>query len=238
MNRNASTPFLQGAIGGIVLAIAFFALFGGMTALTTVDLVSPPAGPPGAVFLADQDSMWLLVLFLGALGGLILAAVAYGAGRARHPGAGRFRFVYVAPVGIVLAAVTAFATVSLGIELAASVTEGTVEVSVPTMVAIAAIAGLMAGMVTTPIVDALSQPAVMGEANEATPVSSKAFWMDFGGAIGIPALAIAIGALLAISLAQILLAADSVAVTVTIFAAAGTVILVGTTLLALRPWDR
>jgi hypothetical protein len=146
--------------------------------------------------------------------------------------------VYVAPVGIVLAAVTAFATVSLGIELAASVTEGTVEVSVPTMVAIAAIAGLMAGMVTTPIVDALSQPAVMGEANEATPVSSKAFWMDFGGAIGIPALAIAIGALLAISLAQILLAADSVAVTVTIFAAAGTVILVGTTLLALRPWDR
>ena len=62
--------------------------------------------------------------------------------------------------------------------------------------------------------------------------------MDFGGAIGIPALAIAIGALLAISLAQILLAADSVAVTVTIFAVAGAVILGGTTLLALRPWDR
>jgi hypothetical protein len=79
---------------------------------------------------------------------------------------------------------------------------------------------------------------VVGEANQATPVSSKAFWMDLGGAVGVPILAIAAGALLAVSLAQILLNMDSGDLAVAIFAAAGAVILGGTTLMALRPWDR
>lgn len=238
MNRNASTPFLQGAIGGLALAVAFLAYFGGATALTSVDLGGPGAGSGEPVFVADQTSLWLLILFLGALGGLVLAAVVYGAGRARRPAAARFRLWYVAPAAMVLASVMAFATVSLGVEIAGSTTEGTVFVPVAAMVAIAALAGLVAGMVTAPIVDALSQPAVVGEANDATPVSSRAFWMDLGGAIGVPALAIAIGAFLAISLAEILLSTHSSAVAVAIFAGAGAVVLGGTAAVALRPWDR
>lgn len=237
MQRNALTPFLQGALGGLALSIGFLAYFGGTTALTTVD-IGYPGRASEPVFVADQVSMWLLVLLLGGLGGLLIAAITSGAGRARNPAATRFRFLYVAPVGIVLAAVTAFATVSLGVELAGSETEGTIVVPVAAMVGIAATAGLIAGLVTAPIVDALAQPTVVGEANQATPVSSKAFWMDLGGAVGVPILAIAVGALLAVSLAQILLNMDSADLAVAIFAAAGAVILGGTTLIALRPWDR
>jgi hypothetical protein len=238
MNRNPSTPFLQGAIGGLALAVAFLAFFGGATALTTVDLGGSGAGPGEPVFMVDQTSLWLLVLFLGALGGLVLAAVVYGTGSARYPAAARFRLWYAAPAAMVLASVMAFSTVSLGVEIAGSTTEGTVIVPVTAMAVIAAAAGLIAGMATAPIVDALSQPAVIGEANDATPVSSRAFWMDLGGAIGLPALAIAIGALLAISMAEILLSADSSEVAVAIFAGAGAVILGGTAAFALRPWDR
>jgi hypothetical protein len=50
--------------------------------------------------------------------------------------------------------------------------------------------------------------------------------------------AIAIGALLAVGLAQILLSAESTAVTVSVFAVVGAIILGGTTLLALRPWEK
>lgn len=238
MNRNASTPFLQGAIGGFALAVAFLAYFGGATALTTADLVGEGTGFGEPVFVADRTSLWLLVLFLGAFGGLVLAAVVYGTGSARHPAAPRYRLWYAAPAAMVLASVMAFATVSLGVEIAGSTSEGVVSVPVTAMALIAGAAGLIAGMVTAPIVDALSQPVVIGEANDATPVSSRAFWMDLGGAIGMPALAIAIGAFLAISLAEILLSTDSPEVSVAIFAGAGAVILGGTAAFALRPWDR
>jgi hypothetical protein len=51
-------------------------------------------------------------------------------------------------------------------------------------------------------------------------------------------LAIAIGALLAIGLAELLLSADSAAVSVAVFSVVGAVILGGTALFAIRPWDR
>lgn len=238
MNRNPTAPFLQGAIGGLVLAVAFLAYFGSATALTTTTIGAPGAGADEPVFVVGRTSLWLLVLFLGALGGLILAGVVYAGGRTRSPGVARFRLWSVAPVAMILAAVTAFATVSLGVELGGTTLEGTVTVSITSMVLIGATAGLVAGLVTAPIVDALSQPSVMGEANDATPVSSKAFWMDLGGAIGVPTLAIAIGALLAIALAQLLLNADSPEVAVAAFSIVGALILGATTALALRPWDR
>ena len=43
---------------------------------------------------------------------------------------------------------------------------------------------------------------------------------------------------LAIGLAEVLLNANSTAITVTVFAVVGAIILAGTTLLALRPWEK
>ncbi len=57
-------------------------------------------------------------------------------------------------------------------------------------------------------------------------------------AIGIPALSIAVGALLAIGLAELLLSADSAAVSVAVFSVVGVLVLGVTALFATRPWDR
>jgi hypothetical protein len=59
-----------------------------------------------------------------------------------------------------------------------------------------------------------------------------------GAAIGVPVLSIAIGALLAVGLAELLLTADSTSVSVAIFAGVGALILGATALFASRPWDR
>jgi hypothetical protein len=56
--------------------------------------------------------------------------------------------------------------------------------------------------------------------------------------VGIPSVAIAIGALLAVGLAQVLLSAGSTVATVSVFSLVGAIILGGTTLLALRPWEK
>ena len=109
---------------------------------------------------------------------------------------------------------------------------------VATFVLVAAFAGLLGGAMIAPIVDALARPATIGPKNAATPVSSRAFWMDLGGAIGVPLLALGIGALLAIGLAQLLLSADSTTVTVVTFSLVAAAILGLVTLLAYRPWDR
>ena len=227
---------LNGAIAGFLLAIGFFAFFGGMTALTTVQTGEPPAEP---MFVANSISFNLLVLFLGAVGGLILTIALSAMARLLDPDESRFPPGYVLPVGVVLGAAMALATVGLGVTLAGDVdVDGQLTVSVLSLVVIAGITGVVAGGATAPIVDALARPAAVGPRNEATPVSSKAFWSDAMGAVGVPLLAVVVGAFLAISLSQVLLNAESTAVAVTVFAVVGAVILGLTTLLALRPWDK
>jgi hypothetical protein len=128
--------------------------------------------------------------------------------------------------------------VSLGLSLFGTSLEGVVAVPVTALVVVSAAAGLIAGAVTVPIVDALSRHSSIGDPNEATPATGEAFWSDFGRAVGIPAVAIAIGALLAVGLAQVLLSAGSTVATVSVFSLVGAIILGGTTLLALRPWEK
>jgi hypothetical protein len=232
MNRLPIAPYFLGALGGLVVALAFFVFFGSLTAIETVTIDNV------ATFTATTSYMGLLTFILGAVGGVVLAAVAFVTGRARDPQGPRFAFGWLAIVGIVLGGSTAFAVVSLGVTVAGERVSGTVMMPVTAMVVAVAVAGVIGGAITTPVVDALARPATFGAQNAATPVTSAAFWSDMGRAIGVPVLAIAIGALLAIGLAEILLNADSAAVSVAIFAAVGAVILGGTALLAIRPWSR
>lgn len=232
MSRPPVAPYVLGALGGFVIAIALLAFFGSYTAIETVTMDGV------ATFTASTSYLGLLVFVVGAIGGLAIAAVASVAGRARDPNAPRFGFGWLAIVGIVLGGSMAFATVSLGVTIAGDRVSGTVSMPVTAMVVSVAIAGLLGGAITTPVVDALARPATFGAENAATPVTSRAFWSDMARAIGVPALAIAIGALLAIGLAEVLLSADSAAISVAVFAGVGAVILGGTALLAIRPWNR
>lgn len=232
MTRLPIAPYVLGALGGLIVAIALLAFFGAYTAIDTVEVDGV------ASFIASTSYMGLLVFVLGAAGGVIIAAFAYVAGRARDPNAPRFAFGWLAIVGIVLGGSTAFATISLGVTIGGERLSGTVTMPVTAMVVSVAVAGLLGGAITTPIVDSLARPATFGVENAATPATSGAFWADMGRAIGIPVLAISIGALLAIGLAELLLSADSAVVSVAVFSIVGAVILGGTALLATRPWDR
>ncbi len=236
-NRNAATPYFAGSVAGMAVAMAILAVLVGAMSLTTVSIGTAAAGRPLPEMTATGALIGLIVFLAGAVGGLLVSATAYAVGRAQDPDTPRFSFPFIAPIGILLPAVLAFSVVSLALTAFGSSLDGVVSVSVTALAAASAVAGLVAGLVTVPIVDGLARHSSIGDPNEATPHSSRAFWSDSGSAFGVPAVAIAIGALLAIALAQVLLSADSTAVTVAVFSIVGATILGGTTLLALRPWD-
>ena len=215
--------------------MAFFAFFASFTAL---DTVSRTGSDGVAAFTADRASLGFLVFSLGALGGITIAAFAYVVGRAREPGVARYAFGWLGMVGIVLGGSMAFATVSLGVTIGGSTSSGSITVPVTAMVVSVAAAGLLAGAITAPIVDALASPAYFGDIQAATPVTSAGFFTDMGRAIGTPALSIAVGALLAVGFAELLLSTESAAISVAIFSVVGALILGGTALVAARPWDR
>ena len=218
--------------------MALLAVMAGATSITTVSLGDAATGQTLPELSATGSLIGLLVFLAGAIGGLLVSGGTYAVGRAQDPDTPRFSFPVIAPIGMLLPATLAFAIVSLGLSLFGSSLDGVVAVPITAFVSVSAVAGLIAGAITVPIVDGLSRQSTVGDANEATPSSSEAFWSDFGRAIGIPAVAIAIGALLAIGLAQVLLSAESTVVTVSVFSIVGAIILGGTTLLALRPWEK
>ena len=236
--RNSAAPYLYGSAAGLAVSIALFAALTGTVALASISIDAASVDRLTPVLTATASLVGLVVFLSGAIGGLAISAVAYSIGRAQDPDVPRFSFPVVAPVGILLPAALSFAVMSLGTRIFGSSADGMVTVPVATFVVLAAIAGLIAGAITVPIVNTLARPASMGERNEATPRSTGVLWSDFARAVGVPALAVGVGALIAIGLAEILLSAESTIATVSIFAAAGAVILAGTALLALRPWDK
>lgn len=231
---------LNGAIAGVLIALGCVAWFGGYLGIETVDAVTMVPNTPVAEpqFVATANSLWLLLLLLGAAGGLVIAGISYGVGRILDPEAGAYPAAWLLLLGAVLGAVVTFSTVRLGITIWGDLEAEIMSVPVATFVLVAASAGLLSGAIIAPIVDALARPVTMGPRNEATPVSSRAFWMDVGGAIGVPLLAVAIGAIVAVSLAQLLLSVDSNVVAVVIFSVFAALVLGLAALLAYRPWDR
>lgn len=237
-DRNPATPYVAGSVAGVAVAMAMLVVLLGALSLTDVSIGTAATGRPLPELTATGSLMGLIAFLAGAAGGLLVSASTYAVGRSQDPDTPRFSFPVVAPIGTLLSATLTFSVVSLALTAWGSSLDGVVSVSVPALAAATAVAGLVAGLVTVPIVDGLARLSSIGDPNEATPSSSEAFWSDFGRAVGIPALALAFGALLAIGLAELLLASDSTIVTVSVFGVVGAIILGGTTLLALRPWDK
>ena len=236
--RSSAAPYLYGSVAGLAAALALFAILAGMLALASLSIGTSTTGYAAAELTVTASLLGLVAFLSGAFGGLAISAVTYAIGRAQDPDTPRFSFPVVAPIGVLLPAALSFAVMSLGATLFGSSTDGIVTVPVAPFIVIAALAGLIAGAVTVPIVTALSRRSSMGDTNEATPTSGGAFWSDVARSVGVPALAIGVGALIAIGLAEILLSTGSTVVAVAIFAGAGAVILAATALFALRPWDK
>ncbi len=233
MHRDPAAPFRNGALVGLVLAVAltaWLAAFGTMETVTLVD--------GAAAVVASGTGMWTSVLVGSAVGGALLTGLTYAVGRALEPEAPRFPLRYLVPVGLALSIALGYSVVRLGATMVGHVgVDGVVTISVSSLVIVTALAGALTGSITAPIVDALARPATIG-ANEALPASGRQVLVDMARAVGVPLLAVAAIALVAVSLAQVLLGQHSAVVAVAIFAGVAATILGGTTLLALRPWER
>ncbi len=238
MDRNPALPLLGGAGTGLVVALALLAWFGGFAALGRVDAVPLTATVARPRFVVDAPALWLLTLLLGGAGGTAVAAVAAAVSRVTAPETSRIPLRYPLTIGAILAAIMAYAVVRLGVTIAGEVAGGSAIVPVGAMTVIVAVAGLAAGTVTGPVVDALTRRSTLGAPNVATPHSGAEILRDLARAVGTPLIAAVVVAVLAVGLAQVLLSSPAPAVAIAVFALVAAAILAGTTLAALRPWER
>lgn len=234
--RRPALSFVNGGLLGLLYALSATAFFGGWVALgsVTAEPLAPGAIDARALFVAEPLRLWVLTLVVAALGGLIVTAAAYGVGRALAPESRHFSLRYLVLVGTGLAAVLGFASVKLGITLAGGATADSVTVPVGAFVVTVLVAGAVAGGLTGPVVDALSRPDVVGEANEAALGSGRAVVVDMAAAVGAPLLAVVAAVAVVGGLAAILLGSPSNVVAIGVFAGVAAVVLAITAVTASR----
>jgi hypothetical protein len=221
-----------GAIAGGVIAVVLTAIFVGRFAVNALDVLDGRAS-----FEASTGSVYLLVVVVGLIGGLTIAAVTYAFGAESEPDAQRFPITWMLPIGAGVAALFAYAVLRFGVGLAGDISAGTLSISVMRMAIVALVMGVVAGGITGAVVDALARPSLIGYEGEAAPESPQAIVAEMLQAIGAPVIALIVGAVFAIALSQVLLAVEGIGATV-IFSVVGALVLGGAALIALAPWDR
>jgi hypothetical protein len=228
-----------GAVAGGLLALLLTAVFGGMTALGSVDatVLDPATGRSRPEFVVTNGAMYFLVIVMALIGGGVVAAVTYAFGRQSEPTSPKLPLRYLLPAGAITAAVFTYAVLRAGLGAAGDITAGVVTISVFRLLIVAVIAGAVAGGVTAGAVAALARPDFLSVEGEAVPASAQAFAREMVRAVSGPMIGTLIAAGFAVGLSQILLAIEGVGA-VAIFSVVGAIVLGGATLLALRPWER
>ncbi len=223
---------MYGAIAGGVVAMVLLTIFVGRFAVNALDVLNGRAS-----FEASSGSVYLLVVVTGLLGGLAISVVTYAFGAESEPESQRFPLTWMLPIGAVVAALFAYAVLRFGVGLAGDISAGVITISVMRMAVIALVMGVVAGGITGATVDALARPSMIRFEGEAAPESPQAILAEMLQAIGAPVIALIVGAVFAIALAQVLLAVEGIGATI-IFSVVGALVLGGAALIATAPWDR
>lgn len=217
--RKRSTVVITGALAGGLLAVALLALFLGRFA------TEPGLSEGGDALLAlSAGAAYLASVAAALIGGAAVATVAYGAS-ARDDDA-LFQLSHVMPFGLLTAVATSYSVLRAGLGMAADVAAGTIEVTAAALTFSSLAAGVVAGGATAWVVATLATKSVVGLEGEAAPASTGAMMRAAVQAVMGPMLAIAVIAVLAISLSQLLLAAEGTAA-IAIFSAVGALVLFG-----------
>ena len=232
MSPSRVKPALYGSAAGGAIALALLAIFTGRFASASVVAEGGIAG-----YEVTTGALYLAVVVAGALGGVLIGALAYAYGRSTDPHAARFPLGALLPVAAVTGALFAYAVLRFGVGAAGDITNGVASISVVRMVVVALLMGLAAGGITAAVTDALARPALIGFEGEAAPASVGAMMTEMARAIGAPLIALILGAVFAVALAQVLLELGG-AGAVAVFSIVAALVLGGATLAALRPWQR
>jgi hypothetical protein len=223
---------LFGALAGGIAALVLTPIFVGLFAVGTLDVLDGRA-----VIEASTGSMYLLVVVLGLIGGLLISGVAYAYAAETEPDSQRFPVGWMLPIGAVVAALFAYATLRFGVGAVGDIRAGVVTISAARMVVVVLIMGVVSGGITAAVVDALARPSLIGFEGEAVPESTGALIGEMVRAIGAPVIALIVGAAFAVALSQVLLEFAGTSAVV-IFSVVGALVLGGAALIASAPWDR
>jgi hypothetical protein len=230
---------VYGAVAGGFLGLLAMVVFGGRFGLEAAVATPVSEGSPRASidFVASSGGLYLVVLAAGFTAGLVIAGIAYAVGRESEPDSPKFPLHWFLPVAGFTAAIAAYTAMRTGVALMGDIEAGIVTISVFSLAVVIVVSGGVAGAITSYIVDLLARPDMMGFGGAAFPRSTSEAMGAMGRAIGLPVLAVVIGGIFAVGLAQILLETSGT-MAVILFSLAGAIVLGGAALIAYRPWER
>jgi len=219
---NRSTVVLTGALAGGLIGVALLAFFAGRFAMGGIGLTSGG----DAQVAVTSGALYLATVVVSLIGGVAVAVIAYGISSESGDEATRFELGHILPFGLVAAAAIGYGTLRAGIGFAGSAEAGVTTVSFAPLSISVLVSGLITGGLVAWVVSTLASKSVVGLSGEAAPASTAAMLRAATRAVSGPMLAIIVIAALAIALAQLLLAAEGVAV-IAIFGGAAALILLG-----------
>lgn len=237
MPRRTWFAIFIGSLVGALLGIAVLALASARVIEFGLDAATDASGRSTPVFQVTQGAMYLLVVAAGAVSGSLLGLIGYAIGREAAPDEPRFSAAPLALIGAGVGAAIGFAATRAGINAGGDITGGLVTLSVFRAGVIALIAGAITGGIVGGTVERVSRIEALGIGGEAWPRSPGAFIRDAAAAMGLPALGIALGAVIVFGLSRVLLEAET-EVGLVVFGGVAALILFGAAVIAARPPSR
>ena len=234
--RTWSAIFLGGTLGAI-FGLAVVALGAGRVIGPGIDTVLVEGEPARATFFVNQAALYVLVTVASTIGGAVVAAVGFAAGKLGRPDSQRFALTPLVLIGALIGMVIGFAAARTAIGVGGTITDGVISLSVFRAAMVALITGAVTGTVVGGTVERAGRPEVFGFAGTAWPSNPAAFLRDTMAAMGLPTLGIVAGLAIVFVLSRVLLEADETMALV-IFGGAAALILIGAALIAATPRRR
>ena len=234
MPRRTWFAIIIGSLVGAVLGIAVLALAAARVLEGGLDAVTDASGHSTPVFQVTQGAMYLLVGVAGAVAGSILGLIGFAVGREAAPDEPRFSAAPLAIIGAGVGAAIGFAATRAGVGAGGDIAAGLVVLPVFRAAIVALVAGGITGGIVGGTVERISRTEALGIGGEAWPRSPGAFLRDAAAAMGLPAIGIALGAVIVFGLSRVLLESET-EVGLIVFGGVAALILLGAAVIAGNP---
>ena len=234
MPRRTWFAIIIGSLVGAVLGIAVLALAAARVLEGGLDAVTDASGHSTPVFQVTQGAMYLLVGVAGAVAGSILGLIGFAVGREAAPDEPRFSSAPLEIIGAGVGAAIGFAATRAGVGAGGDIAAGLVVLPVFRAAIVALVAGGITGGIVGGTVERISRTEALGIGGEAWPRSPGAFLRDAAAAMGLPAIGIALGAVIVFGLSRVLLESET-EVGLIVFGGVAALILLGAAVIAGNP---
>jgi len=231
--RTWSAIFIGGTLGAI-LGLTVIALAAGRVIGSGIGTVLIEGEPARATFLVNQGALYILVIVASSIGGAILAAVGFAAGKLAGPDNERFALRSLIVIGAIIGTVVGFAAARTAIGVGGSISAEVVSLSVFRAAIVAIVTGAIVGTVVGGTVERVGRPEVFGFFGSAWPANPVAFLRDAMAAMGLPTLALVVGLVVVFVLSRVLLEADKTT-SLIVFGGLAAIVLFGAAAIAALP---